>query len=247
MRPLVLCYHAVSDGWPDDLAVRPAELERQLRLLLRRGLRGATAAEVVAGWGRLLHVTFDDAYRSVGEQAVPVLERLRVPATVFACSGCARDGAPFDVPELADRLAVNPGEMATMSWDELGELAARGVEVGSHTISHPHLPRLSDADLRRELAGSRREIEERLGRRCRWLAYPYGDDDPRVHRAAAAAGYEAAFTLAGKRWADAGNRFALPRVDVYRKDSLLRAALKTSAPGRARAVARRVAARTTSA
>ena len=59
--PLVLCYHAVSDAWSHPLAVRPRALERQLRSLLRRRLRPVDAADVVAGNGRLLHVTFDDA------------------------------------------------------------------------------------------------------------------------------------------------------------------------------------------
>jgi peptidoglycan/xylan/chitin deacetylase (PgdA/CDA1 family) len=229
VKPLVLCYHAVSDGWPDELAVGRREFERQLRGLLRRGYRPAGAGDTIAQRGRQLHVTFDDAYRSLSANAVPVLERLGLRATVFACSGYARDGRPLDVPEVAGPRAAHPGEMRTMTWDELREVAARGLEIGSHTISHPHLPELSDRELRLELSDSRAEIEDELGSRCRYLAYPFGDDDPRVHRAAARAGYDAAFSLAAKAYASRGNRFALPRVDLYRRDGALRAALKTSA------------------
>ena len=228
MSPLALCYHAVSDGWADPLAMRPSDFERQLRLLLRRGFRPVGAAEFAQGGGRVLHITFDDAYRSVADNAVPILERLGMPATIFACTRFAAAGAAFEVPELAEQLAANRDEMQTLQWERLRELADRGVEIGSHTVSHPHLTETSDADLEEELAGSRSEIEDNLGRRCRYLAYPFGHDDPRVHRAAAAAGYEAAFTLADTPHASRENLFALPRVDLYRADGVVRSTLKTS-------------------
>ena len=76
---LVLCYHAVSADWDHPLAVRPETLRRQVRALVRWGRRPAAAADVVAGRPRALHVTFDDAYRSV-DTALPVLEQLGAPS-----------------------------------------------------------------------------------------------------------------------------------------------------------------------
>ena len=110
-------------------------------------------------------MTFDDAYRNV-EEGLAVLERLRIPATVFACSGYAENGRPLDVPELAEEALAHPQEMATMNWEELHGLADRGVEIGSHTITHPHLTRLSDAELSRELQDSRSRLEDELGERA---------------------------------------------------------------------------------
>jgi peptidoglycan/xylan/chitin deacetylase (PgdA/CDA1 family) len=227
-RPLVLCYHAVSAGWSDPLAVEAATLERQLRLLLRSGLRSITAGEVLENPRRSFHVTFDDAYRSTAA-AVPVLERLGVSASLFVCTKYARDGCRFDVPELHDRTGDDLDELLTMPWETLRELAARGVEIGSHTVSHPHLPHLTDAALRHELADSRAEIEAELGRPCRFVAYPYGDDDGRVHAAARAAGYTAAYTLRGSAWHP--NALALRRVDVYRGDGATRFAAKATPAG----------------
>ena len=224
MAPLVLCYHGVSDSWEHSLSVRPSVFERQLSSLLRRGYRPATAIETVGAGKKLLHVTFDDAYRNV-EAAIPILRRLGVPATIFACASYADDGRPLAVPELADEAAANPQHMATMSWSELRSLADDGVEIGSHTMSHPHLPQLGDAELDRELGEARERIESELGRACRTLAYPYGEADARV-AAAARRVYEAAFALT--RDADVQNRFLLPRLDLYRRDGLLRTTLKTS-------------------
>ena len=223
--PLVLCYHSISDGWEHALAVSPRAFARQLRSLLRRGFEPLAADGLLRGRRGGVHVTFDDAYRSVLD-AIPTLTALRLPATVFASTGFAEGGRPLDVPELAAEAAAHPAELATMTWDELRGIAADGVEIGSHTVSHPHLTRLSDGELDSELGDSRARLEEELGRRCRFFAYPYGEHDERVQAATRRAGYEAAFALAAG--ADRDNPYALPRVDLYRRDSLLRATLKTS-------------------
>jgi peptidoglycan/xylan/chitin deacetylase (PgdA/CDA1 family) len=221
-EPLVVCYHAVSSGWRHALAVDPPVLERQVRALLLRRWRPARAGDVASGRGRLLHVTFDDAYTSV-YAALPVLERLRVPATIFACSGFADGGKPLLVPELADEPAA---ELDTMDWDELRAVAERGVEIASHTVTHPHLPRLSDAEVERELRESRDRIADELRRPCRFLAYPYGEEQPRIRALAERAGYDAAFALPGSRAAP--HPFALPRAGLYRADGRVRAWAKTS-------------------
>jgi peptidoglycan/xylan/chitin deacetylase (PgdA/CDA1 family) len=224
-RPLVLCYHAVSDGWDHALALRPAAFEHQVRSLLDRGFHPVDADEAIAGSGRLLHVTFDDAYTSISG-ALDLLESLGVPATIFAATAFADEGRPLDVPELAADAIAHPDELETMDWDELRALADRGFEIGSHTVGHPHLPRLTEAEIDRELRESRARCEDRLGRPCRYLAYPYGEHDARVKGLAERAGYDAAFTLHGTR--ERPGRYSIRRAHVYRSDSLLRATLKTS-------------------
>ena len=226
VKPLVLCYHSVSDEWSHKLALTRHSFEQQLSSLLRRGYRPIAADRVLHGPRRALHVTFDDAYADLMANAIPVLERLGIPATVFAATAFADEGRPLAVAELADEARANPVRMATMTWDELGELSQRGFTIGSHTVSHAHLTSLSDGELDRELRDSRARVESRLGRPCTLLAYPYGEHDARVRAAVRRAGYEAAFALGpGTRRHD---RYAVPRVDLYRRDSLVRATLKTS-------------------
>jgi peptidoglycan/xylan/chitin deacetylase (PgdA/CDA1 family) len=239
-RSLVICYHALSERWQHALALPAATLERQVRLLLRRGYRPGTAAEALEGRGRLFHVTFDDAFRSI-ELGLPALERLGVPVTVFACSGYADEGRALDVPELAADAARLPDELATMDWDALRGLAERGVEIGSHTVSHPHLPLLSDGELDRELGESKTRIEDELGKPCPLLAYPFGDEDGRVRAAARRAAYDAAFALPGRP--GPFDRYAVARVGIYRRDSLARMATKTSALRRPAARLRELRAR----
>lgn len=238
-RPLVLGYHGASATWRHALSIPPDEIERQVKMLLRLGFRPASTAVAVARpRERFLCVTFDDAYRSVAN-VLPVLDRLGVPATIFACSRFADAAAPLAVPELATQPET---ELLTMGWDELREHAARGVEIGSHTVSHPHLPRLGDEEIERELRESRQRIEAELGRRCRLLAYPYGEEDARCRAAARAAGYEAAFAL--PRFGDPleDDPYALPRLGLFRGDGVSGAVLKSVPPlRRAVGAARRLA------
>lgn len=225
MRPLVLCYHAVVEGEPQRLAIRRKQLESQLRSLLRRGYRPVTAADAVERRGRLLHVTFDDAYRSIFD-TLPLLAELGVPATIFACTGFARAGRPLDVPELRDDAAADPASFATMDWSALRAAASRGVEIGSHTVSHPHLAHLSDEELDRELRESKAELEDELGAPCRHLAYPYGEEDDRVRAATRRAGYDAAFAVDPGR--GRSDRFGVPRLAVYRHDTAAGFRVRTS-------------------
>ena len=91
-------------------------------------------------------------------------------------------------------------------------------------MTHPYLTQLSQSELERELVESRARIEDELGRACRFLAYPYGDQDERVRAAAQAAGYFAAFAMSSDL--TRADRFAIPRVGIWRGDHALRAAAK---------------------
>ena len=227
-RPLVVCYHAVSDTWNDRLATAVEHFEEQLTTLVKRGFRGATAAEVLRRPenGRLLHVTFDDAFTSV-QNAIPILRRLELPATVFVCSGLAGSGEPLRVPELEGDPQIE--ERATLGWESLRALVAGGlVEVGSHTVSHAHLTQLPDADLRRELQESKTAIERELSGSCDFIAYPYGEHDARVREAVREAGYAAAFAAPGRSLGF--DIFEVPRTGLWRGESTARLAAKTRLP-----------------
>lgn len=215
---LVLCYHAVSDTWPSRLAVDVEALRRQVAELLDRGYRGVTFSEAVArGKAKRLAVTFDDGYANMLTDALPVLRELGVPGTVFV---------PTDFPDHPEPMAwpgvdnwsesEHAAELTPLNWEQIQTLADAGWEIGSHTCSHPRLTELDDDDLARELSESRAELERRLGRPCRSIAYPYGDVDERVVEAARAAGYVAGAGLPSAF--EPPRPLLWPRVGIYRAD-----------------------------
>jgi peptidoglycan/xylan/chitin deacetylase (PgdA/CDA1 family) len=226
---LVLCYHAVSERFPAALSVTPTAFERQLALLSRAGYRGATFADAVrARSGRTVAVTFDDAYLSVLELAKPMLDEVGFPATVYAPTAYLdTPGQPLKWDGIEQwHGGEHERELVPMSWDQLRELADAGWEIGSHTCTHPHLTQVDDDALRRELVESRATVEERMGRPCATLAYPYGDYDERVVEAAAAAGYAAAGTLPARLHSE--RALAWPRVGIYHSDDERRFRMKVS-------------------
>ena len=224
--PLVLCYHAVSRHWPSTLAVTPEQLSEQLAGLVDRGYRGVTFSELVRGDGaNRLAVTFDDGCRSVVERALPILEGLGLPGTIFVPTDFVGGPAPMSWPGI-DHWTGTPheDELRCVSWEQLRALRDQGWEIGSHTRSHPQLTELDDAALRRELVESLEQCSSELDTPCVSLAYPYGDQDERVRVAAGDAGYEAACTMRLGR----PDPLGWPRVGVFPMDVPWRFRLKTS-------------------
>jgi peptidoglycan/xylan/chitin deacetylase (PgdA/CDA1 family) len=226
---LGLCYHALSDGWPALMSVTPDRFRWQLHWLAERGYGGVTFSELVEGRarGRQVAVTFDDGYLSVLRHGLPVLEELGWPGTIFVPTALLDERRPLVWPGIDHWVGTeHEHELIPLSWGELGDLRARGWEIGSHTRTHPRLTSLTDAQLDEQLAGSRADCEERLGTPCRSVAYPYGDVDPRVVAAAARAGYAtgAALPKLGHR----PRELEWPRVGVYHPEHERRFRTKVS-------------------
>jgi peptidoglycan/xylan/chitin deacetylase (PgdA/CDA1 family) len=177
--------------------------------------------------GRVIAVTFDDAYRSVFELARPILDRFAMPASVFAPTDYIEAEDPLCWPGTERwRGGPHERELTPMSWTELRALGDGGWEIGSHTGSHPRLTQLEDAALEDELARSKAACEAHLTATCTSLAYPYGDVDGRVVAAAARAGYRAAAAMPSHLRSH--DPLCWPRVGVYQADGGLRFRLKVS-------------------
>jgi peptidoglycan/xylan/chitin deacetylase (PgdA/CDA1 family) len=207
----VLTYHAVADE-PCGIAVAPGLFRRHVLHLRRAGYRAVTFAEAARALetglrdrSPLVCITFDDAYRSVLENAVPVLREVGFTATIFVPTAHVGEANRWDT-------AVPPGGWPLLSWDELGALARDSFEIGSHSRTHPHLPDLDDASLTEEVAGSRRELEDRLGVPIATFCYPFGHHDARTRAAVLAAGYRAACTTEFGASRPGHDRMRLPRI-----------------------------------
>jgi peptidoglycan/xylan/chitin deacetylase (PgdA/CDA1 family) len=169
----ILLFHRVTDDIPEDgLTIGTARF-RRICGLLRRGFRVVPLAEMfhVARAGgpvppRAVAVTFDDCYRD-NLAAAEVLAEHGLPATFFVPAAFVGAGHTFPWDRHLRRLAH-------LSWDDVRSLARQGFEIGSHTLTHANLAAVSWDEARRELVESKRVIEDQVGRRVRWLAYPFG-------------------------------------------------------------------------
>jgi peptidoglycan/xylan/chitin deacetylase (PgdA/CDA1 family) len=126
---------------------------------------------------------------------------------------------------MGRRIEQGAASLEILAADDVARLAGTpGMEIGSHGLTHADLAGLPPGELARELAGSRRTLEDVTGRTIRWLAYPFGSFDPAVCASARDAGYEEAFTV----WTRRDGPFARLRIPVHTRDRVLRFSLKLS-------------------
>lgn len=226
----ILCYHTVEPDCPTRVAVDPAAFATQMAHLARhrRVVPPEQVPTLVDERGRLPRraaaVTFDDGLSGVAEHAAPILADHGIPSIVFVVAQTVAPDA--QVVDWVDD-APDGAPLRTLSADDLQGLASDGMRVGSHSWAHRHLPDLTEAEVRRDLTDSRELLEDIVGGPVTQLAYPRGQHAPHVRRAAAAAGYEAAYTLPEQR--EPESRYAIPRVGIYPGNSLRDFRIKSSA------------------
>jgi len=219
--PMILMYHGVAGVTEDlnQLCVTPSRFAEQMTWLKRRGLRGVGISALVdavrAGRQRgLVGITFDDGYVSVLEAALPELLRHGFTASMFIISDRLGGSNEWD----------EGPSWPLMSADQVGELAAAGMEIGSHSATHRRLAGIGANQLEAEVTGSRARLGELLGTPVRGFAYPYGSMDAAARQAVRDAGYDWACAVQASV-AELGF-MALPRVYVGQRDDARRMTAK---------------------
>jgi glycosyltransferase involved in cell wall biosynthesis/peptidoglycan/xylan/chitin deacetylase (PgdA/CDA1 family) len=227
---VVLAFHAIADLRRDEVlapySVPPRLFGRQLDALLAAGWVFVDLDAVLAALEgeralpeKAVLVTFDDAYEDLLESALPELGPRGIPALAFAVAGLVGDSNRWDQEIGAGRLGLLDGE-------GLKEIAGRGIEVGSHGMTHSALPGLEAERLAEEVAGSARRLESLGLERPRSFSYPYGERDLPAAAAVRGAGFRAAFTVTPGVVGFGSDRYALPRLQVGASDSPRRLMLK---------------------
>ena len=215
-RPVpILMYHAVTDTPTErcqPLAVRPRAFADQLAYLRDQGFTALTATQLAAlrrgadGAAlpeRPVVLTFDDGYADFHTTALPTLQRYGFTATLFVAT---------------DWLAGGPGSQRApgpmLTWSQVAEVAAAGIEIGGHTHTHPQLDQLPEAAVRSEVADSKKLLEDRVQQPVASLAYPYGYSDARVRQVVRETGYTSAWAVSNVLPRPDHDPFALPRLTM---------------------------------
>ena len=207
----IIYYHRIVDA-NDELAVSPHRFRAQMEELARLGLRGVDTAEAARGEPGVIGINFDDGYRDIAEHALPVLQRLGFRATVFVATGVTDGRARFEWYDEQPPL---------LGWDEIAELDAGGtLEFEPHTVSHPNLLTLDDAAAANEIAASKAELEQRLGRATDVFCYPAGLFGERERELVAQAGFALAVSCEPGTNDASTDPLALRRIQVDRRDTL---------------------------
>jgi len=216
VRVPILMYHHIQDAPPGsnairrDLSVSPQNFEAQLRYLQQEGYQTVSLYDLVLHLTvgqplpeRPIILTFDDGYADAYIHALPLLLRYGFTGTFFLTS------APIDA-----------GDPAFLSWDNVREMHATGMDMEVHSYDHSDLRSRGYQFLVYQSLGPKQAIEERTGDKCRFFAYPSGRYDDHVIEVLRSANYWGAVSIEQGATHSSDDLFHLRRVRIQGNDAL---------------------------
>ncbi len=211
----VLMYHSIADEAPAairDLVVSPARLRDQLTALGHAGYALVGLTEALRRRARdprvrVVALTFDDGFRDFLTAALPVLAHCGANATLYQSVGHIGRSANW----LGDAAPV-VGPLLT--WAELAEVSAAGIEIGNHSLVHHPLDVLPLRQVAGEVRTAADRLRQRLGVPVRSFAYPHGYHSRAVRAIVAAAGHDTACEVGRRLATPEGNRLAIARLQA---------------------------------
>jgi peptidoglycan/xylan/chitin deacetylase (PgdA/CDA1 family) len=220
----VLAYHQISDDFSWSITRQTKnQFERCIRFLYDEGytaiLPSVTFDPDYNRDDKSVMLTFDDGYEDFYLNALPVLKKYGFTACVFIITGYIGKKSNWD---------YNWGRFKKrhLSWEQISNLSQAGFEIGSHTVNHPDLRKIPRRYLNYELQASKETLEDRLGRKVKFLSYPFGRYNRLVQDEAERAGYKGAFTLSGNLIRRSYDSLSIPRMGIYLIDSPLSLKIK---------------------
>ncbi|MEG1288109.1 MAG: polysaccharide deacetylase family protein [Bacilli bacterium] len=198
----VLMYHGVLDkSWGlSSLFVTVNEFEKQMKYLSENGYTSLKASEIndAKMHQKPIIITFDDGYVDVYKNALPILKKYNLKATIFVITGCI-NGDVY----VTDKNVI--------------EMDKSGVfEIGSHSVSHANLASLKEKDLENELKVSKETLEKLIGKSVTSVAYPFGSYNNNVVNMAKKYYKFGISTVPGKENVDTFNKYVIKRVNIVR-------------------------------
>ena len=215
----ILLYHCIADDVAPRFrrwAVRPEVFAAHVRFLRDHGYVPLAVSQFVRAASdddvsfpeRPVVLTFDDGFADFHANALPVLTHHDFVATLYLTVGFIGDSSRWLRHEgEADR--------PMLTWDQVAEVNACGVECGAHAYTHPQLDIIPTEIARDEIQRSKEVLEERLGDKVRTFAYPYGCHNASVRELARQAGYLSACAVRYALSSTTDDRFALARILVH--------------------------------
>jgi peptidoglycan/xylan/chitin deacetylase (PgdA/CDA1 family) len=219
----ILLYHSISDQVANGFrhwSVTPDQFSAHLSCLIEGSYTPITVSTLVSGLRgqkplpeRPVVITFDDGFADFMTGALPALQRYGVPATIYVTTGY--------VGRTSEWLSrEGEGDRPMLTWQQVAELPAAGIECGAHSRTHPQLDVLPRSQAVDEVVRSRSELEDHLSRPVDTFAYPHGYFSATVRELVIRAGYSSACAVKHAMSALSDDPYALARIIVGRDTDL---------------------------
>ena len=216
-RRIVLNYHSVL---PEDCE----QFEKQIAYITKN-FNSVTTATILSdnGGSKMIAVTFDDAFKNFMDNAEGIMSRYNARATIFVPTDyIGKFPAWYMSGDCTDHNEV------IMDEEQLRILDQKGVELLSHTATHPFLTEIDDKQLEYEIYKSKSTLETILGHSVDAISYPHGDHDKKVCEMVRSAGYKYGFTIEPSFICDSPDKNRIGRFSVSPNDSMLEFILKVN-------------------
>lgn len=219
----ILMYHSISNSSNPrfaQFAVPARAFAEQMAYLREHGYVPLTVTQLVRArsMGSVLSekpvvLTFDDGFADFFTTALPILRRYGFPATLYVTTAYIGKTSQWLRQERETTRSM-------LTWDQLKEICASGIECGGHTHSHPQLDTLPLPQASEEISRCKQILEEQLEREVCSFAYPYGYQTAPVRRLVQRAGYSSACAVKHRMSIETDDFFALARLMVHTRASL---------------------------
>lgn len=213
---LVLAYHMVDPAFDWGITrVKPGQFARQMHWLAEHGFQVVDLEASLAhrGNGRMVAITFDDAYESIYHHAFPVLQCFNWAATVFVITSYVGQYNSWDAN-------IGGRRFKHLDWHQLRVLKDAGWRIESHSATHVDLTRVSEARCQREIVDSKQILAARLGTAAEYFSYPFGKVNAVVAQRVAEAGFKRGFVLNRHNFARVAAEMQIPRTGIYLNETL---------------------------
>ncbi|VVC75452.1 Poly-beta-1,6-N-acetyl-D-glucosamine N-deacetylase [Aquicella siphonis] len=215
----ILCYHNLNPVVPGSMNMTPQRFEEQIKWIKQNGFTVIPlkeAVEYLQGTRASLPeksvvITADDGWKSVYTYMLPIVRKYKIPVTLFI------------YPQT-----ISNGKNA-MTWDQLKELQQTGLfDIQGHTYSHPNFKRTKkklsrpayEKFVKNELVSSKKILEEKLGTKITFLAWPFGIYDDYLEQEAKNADYTMAFSIDAKTANKTYKSMAQPRFMIIESQTM---------------------------
>lgn len=214
-KAVILCYHSISDDQTIiDVARRDFIDQLDYLMSIYEIVPLDKIIDYVQGKTDLhkpsVAITFDDGYKDLYDNVVPIFKKFHIPAAVFA---------------IADQLNIQRDEIENnkpfLSFGQLKEMLKSGWTIGSHTKTHANLTTLSRYKCEDEISESKRILEKAFDCRIDYFAFPKGLYDDSLIKICKQTGYKAVFSTDPNAIEKDFDKFKIPRVSIDRTHTLL--------------------------
>lgn len=180
--------------------------------------------KVISRYKDKIDITFDDSYENNFKYALPLLKKYNLSATIFLTTDF------IDGKIRSEDLGGKNFKESPLTWDEIKIMDREGIKFGSHSKTHAFLTKISEDELKREVADSKKRIEEVLKHKIDGFAYPFGDVDSfsnLTKEALKESKYNYAYTnIMGSNLSNPDDRYTLRRIRIHSEDGPFRLKMK---------------------